>query len=549
MAAKQIIYHDEARQAIMRGVNTLANTVKITLGPRGRNVVLSESFGSPTIINDGVTIAKEIELKDPFENMGAQLVKEVATKTQDVAGDGTTTACVLTQSILMEGMRVIAAGGNPVDIKKGIEKATQVVVDHIKSISINVKDKIAQVATISANNDEEIGSLIAKAMEKVGTEGVITVEEAKSFATTLEVVEGMEFDNGFLSPYMATNQNTLEAVLDEPFILLFDKKISNMKEFIKPLEIIAQSGKPALIICEDIEGEALATIVLNLIRGTIKLVAVKAPGFGDERKEMLQDLAILTGGQVISEDMGRKLDSVKAADFGRAKRVKVSKDKTVIIEGAGLKQTIDQRRKQIQMQIEKSDSDYTKEDLKKRLAKLSGGVAVLNIGAATETEMKEKKSRVDDALHATRAAVEEGVVVGGGVTLLRAADILANIKLDNTDQMIGIEIVRRAIEEPLKQIARNAGKEGAVIADAVKRLKGNMGYNAKTDKYEDLFEAGVIDPAKVARSALQNAASIAGMILTTDALVAEIPEKKEGGAGQGMPPGMGMGGMGGMDMM
>ncbi|MFH1848669.1 MAG: chaperonin GroEL [archaeon] len=543
MTAKTIIFEDKARQAILRGVNKLADTVKITLGPKGRNVVLGESFGSPTITNDGVTIAKEIELEDPFENLGAQLVKEVAEKTQDAAGDGTTTACLLTQGIVREGLKVIAAGANPIDVKRGIDKAAKKVVEYIKENSIDVKDKITQVATISANNDEEVGKLIADAMEKVGTGGVITVEEAKSFETTLKVVEGMEFDEGYLSPYMITNTDKAEAVLDDAYVLIYDKKISSLKSIVKLLEAISNEGKPLLVISEDIEGEALAAIVLNLLRGTIRVVAVKSPGFGDEQKEMLQDIAILTGGKVISEDKGLKLETVTLADLGRVKRAKVTKEKTVIVDGAGEKKLISARVGLIKGQIEASTSEFDKKDLRKRLAKLSGGVAILDIGAATETEMKEKKARVDDALHATQAAVEEGIVTGGGVTLLRSISALQGIKLEG-DQQTGLEIIKRAIEVPARQIATNAGKEGGVIVERLKKEKGNIGYNAKTDKFEDLVQAGVIDPTKVVRSAIMNAASIAGMILTTEAIVAELPDKEKGPA---MP--LNMGGMGGMPGM
>ena len=543
MMAKQILFDEKARQSLLNGVNKLANTVKITLGPKGKYVALGTSFGSPTISNDGVTIAKEIDLKDPFENIGAQLVKEVATKTQDVAGDGTTTACVLAQAILREGMKVISAGANPIEIKRGIDKATNKVVESIKSYSINVKDKIVQVATISANNDEEIGNLIAKAIEKVGSSGVITVEEAKGFETNLEVVEGMQFDDGYLSPYMATESQTLEAVMDNPYILIYDKKISAMKDLIKILEAIASENKPLLIICEDLEGEALATIVLNLIRGTIKVVAVKSPGFGDDQKQMLEDIAVLTGGKVISEDKGMKLDSTTLKDLGTAKRVKVDKEKTVIIEGGGEEKKIKARVSLIESQIGLAKSDFDKDDLKKRLAKLAGGVAVIYVGAATETEMKDKKARVDDAVNATRAAIEEGVIPGGGIALLKAIPELEKLSLPE-DQKIGVDIIKKALEEPAKQIAINAGKEGSVVVERLKKETGYIGYNAKKDVYEDLVKAGVIDPVKVTRTALQNAASIAGMLLTTDALVVDIPEKKdEHSEGGGMPP------MGGMGMM
>ncbi len=543
--AKQILFDEKARQGLVNGVNILANTVKITLGPKGKYVALGQSFGSPTIINDGVTIAKEIELKDPVENIGAQLVKEVASKTQDDAGDGTTTATVLAQAIIKEGMKVIASGANPIEVKRGIDKACQRVVELIKSASIDVKDKIVQVATISANNDEEIGRLIAKAIEKVGPKGVITVEEAKGFETTMEVVEGMQFDEGYVSPYMATNAETLESVLDNPYILVFDKKISAMKDLIKVLEAIAQESRPLLIICEDLEGEALATIVLNLLRGTIKVVAVKAPGFGDDRKNMLEDIAVMTGGKVISEEKGMKLESISLEDLGSAKKVKVNKEKTVLMECAGDQKDIKARIAQIEKQIQTAKSDYDKEDLKIRLAKLAGGVAVLYVGAATETEMKEKKSRVDDAMNATKAAIEEGVVPGGGLALIRTIPELEKLKLP-PDQQTGLEILKRAIEEPARQIAINAGKEGSVVVDRLKKEQGYVGYNAKTDTFEDLVKAGVIDPVKVTRMALQNAASIAGMLITTDAVVVELPEEKKDSHG-GMPSGMG--GMGGMGMM
>ncbi|MBI2138549.1 chaperonin GroEL [Candidatus Woesearchaeota archaeon] len=533
MASKQIIFSEKARQSLMRGIDKLANTVKVTLGPQGSNVVLEKSYGSPIICNDGVTIAKEIELADKFENMGAQLVKEVAEKTQDNAGDGTTTATVLTQALVREGFKVVSAGANAVEVAKGISAATQKVIEFIKQNSIDVKDKIAQVATISANNDEYIGSLIADAMKKVGTAGVITVEEAKSFETTLTVVEGMEFDQGYVSPYMITDAEKLEAVLEEPYILIFDKKIGSAKDMVKVLEQVAQEGKPLLIICEDLEGEALATIILNLIRGALKVVAVKNPGFGDEQKAMLEDIAILTGGKVISEDKGMKLEGVTIDDLGTAKRIKVNKEKTVIIEGKGDAKKLKARIVQIEGQVKASDSDSEKEDLQKRLAKLSGGVAVINVGAATETEMKEKKHRIDDALHATKAAVEEGIVAGGGVTLLRSIPVLQGQKFDG-DQRIGAEIVMKALEEPAKLIAQNAGREGSVIVEQLKKEKGTTGYNAKTGVIEDLVKAGVIDPTKVVKSALMNAASIAGMLITTEAMVAEIPEKKESKSAQGM---------------
>ena len=547
MAGKQIIFDEKARQALMRGVAKLANTVRVTIGPRGRNVVLDKGYGSPTVINDGVTIAKEIELPDPFENLGAQLVKEVASKTQDVAGDGTTTAVVLTQALVREGLKNIAAGANPIDVKKGIEQATKKVIEILKKHSTEVKskEKVAQVATISANNDEEIGTLIADAMEKVGHAGVITVEEAKSTDTTLEIVEGMQFDRGYLSPYMVTNPEKMESVFEDPFILLHDKKIDSMKTLIPVLEKVAGQGRPFVIVCEDMEGEALATIVLNIIRGAIKVVVIKAPGFGDERKEMLEDLAILTGAKVISEEKGMKLENVTVSDLGSAKKVKVDKEKTIIVQGKGDERKIKDRVEQLKTQIKVTDSEHEKEDLQKRVAKLAGGVAVINVGAATETEMKERKSRIDDALHATRAAVEEGVIPGGGITLLKAIPELDKMKLSG-DQQIGVNIVKRALEEPLRQIAENAGKEGSVVVERLKKETGDVGYNARTDTFEDLVKAGVIDPTKVTRYALQNAASIAGLLLTTEALVTDIPEKKDTPS---MPPMGGMGGMPGMGDM
>ncbi|MCZ7356168.1 MAG: chaperonin GroEL [Candidatus Methanoperedens sp.] len=526
--AKQLIFNDEARHALLKGVDQLANTVKITLGPKGRYVVLSKSFGSPVISNDGVTIAKEIDLKDPYEDMGAKLVKEVATRTQDVAGDGTTTATLLAQAILHNGMKNITVGANPIEIKRGIDKATETVVKSIKGMSeeVKTKEKITQVATISANNDEEIGNLISDAMDKVGASGVITVEEAKSMETSLEVVEGMQLDKGYLSPYMVTDKEGMEALLENPLVLMYDKKISSMKEFIPVLEAVVKENRPLLIIAEDIEGEALATIVLNIIRGALKVCAVKAPGFGDERKEILEDIAILTGGKVISEELGMKLENAKLLDLGSAKKIRVNKEKTIIIEGQGKKEDIKRRISVIEGRVKLEESEYKKTDLKKRLAKLSGGVAVVNVGAATETELKEKKMRIDDALNATKAAIEEGVVAGGGIALLRAASSLDSLSLEG-DQMIGVNIIRKAIEEPLKQIAINAGKEGSVVLEKLKaEANPNMGYDAKTDAYKDMIEAGIIDPVKVVRTALQNAASIAGLMLTTEALVAEIPEKK-----------------------
>ncbi|MFA4935122.1 MAG: chaperonin GroEL [Candidatus Methanoperedens sp.] len=526
--AKQIIFSDEARHALMRGVDQLADTVKITLGPKGKNVVLSKSYGSPVITNDGVTIAKEIDLKDPYEDMGAKLVKEVATKTQDVAGDGTTTATLLAQAILHKGMKNITAGANPIEIRRGIEKATDTIVKTIKGMSeeVKTKEKITQVATISANNDEVIGNLISDAMDKVGASGVITVEEAKSMETSLEVVEGMQLDKGYISPYMVTDKEGMEILLENPLILLFDKKISAMKEFIPVLEAVVKENKPLLIIAEDVDGEALATIVLNILRGTLRVCAIKAPGFGDERKEILEDIAALTGGKVISEDTGMKLENTKLSDLGSARKIKVNKDKTIIIEGQGKKDDLKRRIAIIEGRIKIEESEYKITDLKKRLGKLSGGVAVINVGAATETELKEKKMRIDDALNATKAAIEEGVVAGGGIALLRAAKELDNLSLEG-DQMIGVDIIRRAIEEPLKQIAENAGKEGSVVVEKLKsETNPNMGYDAKTDAYKDMIEAGIIDPVKVVRTALQNAASIAALMLTTEALVADIPEKK-----------------------
>ncbi len=546
--AKNILFDQDARTKLLTGVDKLANTVKVTLGPKGKNVILGKSYGSPTVINDGVTIAKEIELEDPFENMGAQLVKEVASKTQDVAGDGTTTATVLAQAMVREGLKNIAAGANPIEVRKGIEKATKAVVAAIKakSIEVKTKDKILQVATISANNDEEVGKLIADAMEKVGHNGVITVEEAKSMETTLDLVEGMQFDRGYLSPYMVTDAEKMEAVLEEPYVLLYNKKVSKVKDLVPVLEVVAQEGKPLFIVCEDIEGEALAAIVLNILRGAIKVVAVKAPGFGDDQKAILEDLAVLTGSQVISEEKGMKLEKTTITQLGKAKKVKVDKEKTVLVEGFGNKAALQKRIDVLQAQVEKTESDYDKKDIQKRIGKLSGGVAVINVGAATETELKEKKSRVDDALHATRAAVEEGVVVGGGITLLRSLSALDAIKGENEDQRTGVAIIKRALEEPLRQIAINAGKDGSVIVERLRTVQYNVGYNARTDEITDLFAAGVIDPTKVCRSALQNAASIAAMILTTDALVGDAPEEKKAPT---MPPMGGMGGMPGMGMM
>ena len=527
MAAKQLQFDISARDALLRGVDTLADTVKVTLGPQGRNVVLDKSFGSPTITKDGVTVAKEVELKDPYENMGAQMVKEVASKTSDVAGDGTTTATVFAQTIFREGLKNVTAGANPMDLKRGIDQAVKAVVGNIKKQSKEVKtrEEIAQVGTVSANNDEAIGELIADAMEKVGKDGVITVEEAKSMDTALDVVEGMQFDRGYLSPYFVTDQETMEATLEEGYILIHDKKISNMRDLVPVLEKVAQLGKPLLIIAEDIEGEALATLVVNKIRGTLRVAAAKAPGFGDRRTAMLEDIAILTGGRVISEDAGLKLEGATLEDMGQAKRIVLDKDNTTIIEGSGKAEDIKGRVAQIRHQIDETTSDYDREKLQERLAKLAGGVAVINVGAATETEMKEKKARVEDALHATRAAVEEGVVPGGGVVFVRAAKSADQLELEG-DQSVGVQIVRRALEEPVRQIADNAGLEGAVVARRVIDGEDAFGFNALTEEYEDLVKAGVVDPAKVSRTALENGASIASLLLTTEVLVAEIPEEK-----------------------
>ncbi len=547
MAGKEIIYSQEARNRVLSGVNKLANAVKATLGPKGRNAILDKTFGAPLVTKDGVTVAKEIELKDKFENMGAQMVKEVASKTSDVAGDGTTTATVLAQAIYTEGLKYLAGGMNAMDLKRGIDKATLAIVDELKKMSRKVEDKkeIEQVGTISANGDNEVGALIADAMDKVGKEGVITVEEAKSMDTTLELVEGMQFDRGYLSPYFVTDAERMEVVLEAPVILIYDKKISNMRDIIPVLEQIAKKGKALLIISEDIEGEALATLVVNKLRGTLKCAAVKAPGFGDRRKAMLEDIAILTGGEVVSEDLGRKLESVTMEDLGTAKKIIIDKDNTTIVEGAGKKAQIQARISQIKAQIEETSSDYDREKLQERLAKLAGGVAVIKVGAATEPEMKEKKARVEDALHATRAAVEEGFIAGGGVALLRCIDKLNKLDLEG-DQQFGVKIIQKALEEPLRQIAVNAGMEGGIVVEKVKGLKGNSGFNAEAEEYEDMVKAGIIDPTKVARSALQNAASVAGLLLTTEVMIAEIPEEKGPGAGGGMPDMGGMGGMGGM---
>ena len=544
--AKEIIFDLEARDALKAGVDKLANAVKVTLGPKGRNVILDKKFGAPHVTKDGVSVAKEIELKDPIENMGAQMVKEVASKTADDAGDGTTTATILAQAIVKAGLKNVAAGANPMDLKRGIDKAVEAIVKELKAISKEVGDdisKIEQVATISANNDSTIGKLIAEAMEKVKTEGVITVEEAKGTETTVEVVEGMQFDRGYLSPYFATNTEKMEAELENPYILIYDKKISNMKDLLPVLEPVAQSGRPLLIIAEDVDGEALATLVVNKIRGALKVAAVKAPGFGDRRKAMLEDIAILTGGQVISEERGMKLEHATLDMLGQAEKITIDKDNTTIVNGAGKKEDIEARVKQIKAQIENTTSDYDREKLQERLAKLAGGVAVLYVGAATEVEMKEKKDRVDDALAATRAAVEEGIVPGGGVALIRAQKALDSLKGDNDDQDTGIAIIRRAIEEPLRQIVANAGGEGAVVVNKVAEGEGDFGYNARTETYENLYEAGVIDPTKVTRVALENASSVAGMLLTTECVVADEPEDENASAAAAAAMGGGMPGM------
>ncbi len=539
MAAKQIVYSESSRQAILRGVNQLADAVKVTLGPKGRNVVIEKKFGGPTITKDGVTVAKEIELKDPLENMGAQMVREVASKTSDVAGDGTTTATILAQAIFREGVKSVAAGANPMALKRGIERAVDAVIEEIKKFSKPISGSmIAQVGTISANGDTEIGQKISEAMEKVGKDGVITVEESKTMHTELITVDGMQFDRGYLSPYFITDPDRMEAVLEEPYILIHEKKISNMKDLLPLLEQIARSGRPLLVIAEEVEGEALATLVVNKLRGTLSVCAVKAPGFGDRRKAMLEDIAILTGGKAIMEETGIKLEGVRLDDLGRAKRVVVDKDNTTIVDGAGDQKAIEGRIKQIRTQIEETTSDYDREKLQERLAKLAGGVAVIKVGAATETEMKEKKARVEDALHATRAAVEEGIVPGGGVALLRASRVLDGIKGDN-DEQIGINIVKRACEEPVRQIAGNAGFEGAIVVGKIlANSDANFGFNAQSGEYENLVEAGVIDPTKVTRTALQNAASIAGLMITTEAMVCEIPEKKPAPAPGGHGPDM-----------
>ena len=549
MASKTIAYAEDARHAMLRGVNKLSNAVRITLGPKGRNVVLEKKFGSPLSTKDGVSVAKEIELEDPNENMGAQLVREVASKTSDVAGDGTTTATVLAQAMYREGVKAVTAGGNPMDIKRGIDAAVETTVGQIKKFSRAVAGKmIAQVGSISANDDEMIGRIISQAMDKVGKDGVITVEEAKGLETSLEVVEGMQFDRGYLSPYFVTDPERMECVLENPYILIHEKKISSMKDLLPLLEQVSKSTKPLVVIAEDIEGEALATLVVNKLRGTLHICAVKAPGFGDRRKSMLEDLAILTGGTCITEDLGIKLENMKLSDLGRAKKVTANKDNSTIIEGAGKAKDIAGRVTQIRNQIEETSSDYDREKLQERLAKLVGGVAVIKVGAATETEMKERKARVEDAMHATKAAVEEGIVAGGGVALLRCTKALEALakRTENEDQAMGVRIVKRALEEPLRQIANNAGHEGAVVVNKVRELEQDSGFNAQDEKYQDLIKAGIIDPTKVVRSAVQNAASIAGLMLTTEALVSEIPEEDKKGAGADMGGGGGMGGMGGM---
>jgi chaperonin GroEL len=546
MAAKTLVFDEAARQSLLRGVEKLSKAVKATLGPKGRNVVLDKKFGSPTVTKDGVTVAKEIELEDAYENMGAQMVREVASKTSDIAGDGTTTATVLAESIYREGLKFVTGGANPISIQRGIQKAVDAAVAHLDKIAKKVKDKeeIKQVATVSANWDNNIGEIIAEAMDKVGKDGTITVEEAKSIDTTLDVVEGMQFDKGYLSPYFVTNAETMECKLDDAYILIFEKKISSLKDLLPILEKVAKIGKPLLIIAEEVEGEALATLVVNKLRGTINVCAVKAPGFGDRRKAMCEDIAILTGGKFISEDLGIKLESLDLTDLGRAKSVVVDKENTTIVEGYGKSSDIQGRVTQIRRQIDETTSDYDREKLQERLAKLAGGVAVINVGAATETEMKEKKARVEDALHATRAAVEEGIVPGGGVALIRTLSAIDGLKLEDSDEQIGVDIIRRAIESPLRTLANNAGVEGSVIVQEVKKRKGNDGYNVATGEYEDLVKAGVVDPKKVTRSALQNASSIAGLLLTTECLITEAPEKEKKAAGGGDHH---HGGMGGMD--
>ncbi len=547
MAAKEVRFSDDARARMFAGVNILADAVKVTLGPKGRNVVLDKSFGAPTVTKDGVSVAKEIELEDKFQNMGAQMLKEVASNTSDVAGDGTTTATVLAQSILKEGLKAVAAGMNPMDLKRGIDKASAAIVERLGKLSKSCQDDkaIAQVGTISANGDESIGNTLAEAMGKVGKQGVITVEDGSGLENELDVVEGMQFDRGYLSPYFINNAAEQNAELEQPYILLYDKKVSNIRELLPLLEAVAKSGKPLLVVAEDCEGEALATLVVNTIRGIVKVCAVKAPGFGDRRKAMLQDMAILTGGQVIAEEVGLSLEKARLEDLGKAKKVIIDKENTTIIDGAGKSKDIKARVEQINKEIEATTSDYDKEKLQERVAKLSGGVAVIKVGAATEIEMKEKKARVEDALHATRAAVEEGVVAGGGVALIRAREALKDLKGSNEDQNAGINILRRALEEPLRQIVINAGEDGAVVLNKVAEGKGNYGYNAQTGDYGDMVAMGIIDPTKVVRYALQNAASVSGLLLTTEAMIAEAPKKDAGGSGM---PGGGMGGMGGMDM-
>lgn len=550
MSAKELRFSEDARSAILNGVNVLANAVKVTLGPKGRNVVIEKSFGAPNITKDGVTVAKEIELSDKFENMGAQMVREVASKTNDDAGDGTTTATVLAQAIYREGAKIVAAGINPMELKRGIDKAVEAVIAELKKISKPIKDQkeVAQVGTISANNDANIGKIIAEAMEKVGKEGVITVEESKTAETTLDVVEGMQFDRGYLSPYFVTNPEKMEAAIENPYILIYEKKISSMKDLLPLLEKVVQKSRPLVIVAEEIEGEALATLVVNKLRGTLQVAAVKAPGFGDRRKEMLQDIAVLTGGRVISEDLGHKLETARLEDLGQAKKVTIDKDNTTIVDGAGKKAEVEARVKTLRAQVDETTSDYDREKLQERLAKLVGGVAVINVGAATEVEMKEKKARVEDALNATRAAVEEGIVPGGGTALLRAAKVLPALKKGlSVEQEAGVKIIQRALEEPLRQIAGNAGFEGSIVVDKVtSNPAASFGFNALTETYEDLIAAGVIDPTKVARCALQNAASVASLMLTTETLIAEKPKKDSAPMGGGNP---GMGGMGGMDMM
>jgi len=546
MAAKEVRFSDDARLKMFRGVNILANAVKVTLGPKGRNVILDKSFGAPTVTKDGVSVAKEIELEDKFENMGAQMMKEVASQTSDVAGDGTTTATVLAQAVLREGLKSVAAGMNPMDLKRGIDKATIAVVAELEKLSIPCEDEkaIAQVGSISANSDVEVGEIISKSMQKVGKEGVITVEEGSGLENELDVVEGMQFDRGYLSPYFINNQQSQSVELENPLILLFDKKISNIRDLLPILEGVAKAGRPLLIVAEDVEGEALATLVVNNIRGIVKVAAVKAPGFGDRRKAMLQDIAVLTGGQVVSEEVGLSLEKTTLDDLGDAKKIQITKENTTIIDGAGSSKEIKGRVDQINAEIEESSSDYDKEKLQERVAKLSGGVAVIKVGAATEIEMKEKKARVEDALHATRAAVEEGVVAGGGVALIRASDVLKKLKGDNDDQTVGIGILRRAIQEPLRQIVANAGEDASVVLNTVAAGKGNYGYDAQTGEYGDMIEAGILDPTKVVRYALQNAASVSGLLLTTEAMVADAPQ--DDAAGSAMPDMGGMGGMGGM---